>query len=321
MQGQDLISVIVPVYNVERYLKKCVDSVLNQTYTNLEVILVNDGSTDTSPRICDDYVALDQRVMVIHQANGGLSAARNTGLATASGEIVYFLDSDDYIVQDAIDVLYQCMKKYQADISIGNFVRVVEGEVENFSKVKEEDFFAEGEDILWNIYRDDLKGCSVIACGKLYQKKLWTNICFPEGKCHEDEFVAHYLLAAAGRVAYVSRPLYCYLIRKDSITERTYHLKRLDAGEAFRDRVRYFRELGYEALANRATEVYLWWIIESYCKIWKYLNHETEVMDQLHDMFVSCYRGQKIHGWAKRIKYRLFVYFPRSMAIVKSFLI
>ena len=320
MQEQDLISVIIPVYNVARYLGKCVDSVLNQTYTNLEIILVNDGSTDISPELCNEYAALDSRVKVLHQANAGLSAARNKGLSMASGEIIYFLDSDDYIVREALEMLYQNMKKYQADISIGNFVRVEEGEEEYISDIAAEAFCAEGEEVLWNIYRDDLKGCSVIACGKLYRKELWDSLRFPEGKCHEDEYVAHYLLGNACRVAYVLRPLYCYLIRKNSITEQTYNLKRLDAGEAFADRVRYFRELGYEALANRAMEVYLWWIIESYCKIWKYLKHEKKAMDQLYNTFVECHRGQKNNGWLKRVKYRVFVCCPRIMAIVKSIL-
>lgn len=320
MQGQELISVIIPVYNVERYLEKCVDSVLGQTYKVIEVILVDDGSTDRSSQICDEYGNRDRRVIVVHQKNGGLSAARNKGLSLATGDIIYFLDSDDFIVEDALETLYKNMMEYQADISIGNFARVMEGEVPKLSCADKASFCAEGEEKFWNIYRDDLKGCSVIACGKLYRKTLWNTLRFPEGKCHEDEFVAHYLLDAARRVAYVSRPLYYYLVREDSITERTFHLKRLDAGDAFADRVRYFRELGYEALADRAMEVYLWWIIESYCKIWKYQKQETKAMNQLYDTFVECHRGQKIHRLAKRAKYRVFIWCPHIMATVKSYL-
>ena len=116
MENQALISVIIPVYNVEKYLCECVDSVLNQTYENFEIILVNDGSTDSSGEICDEYVDKDERITVIHQKNGGLSVARNTGLSEANGDYVYFLDSDDYIAKNAFEILLEIAEKDKSDI-------------------------------------------------------------------------------------------------------------------------------------------------------------------------------------------------------------
>ena len=117
----DLISVIVPVYNVEKYLNRCVDSIINQTYSNLEIILINDGSTDTSGKICDEYKKRDNRIHVIHQKNGGLSAARNAGIVIANGNYFIFVDSDDLIHPQCIEILYKVIKNDCSDIVIGNY--------------------------------------------------------------------------------------------------------------------------------------------------------------------------------------------------------
>ena len=135
----DLISVIVPVYNVELYLQQCIDSILNQTYSNLEIILIDDGSTDNSSIICDINLEKDHRIKVIHKQNGGLSNARNVGVKNAQGKFVAFIDSDDYISEDYIEVLYRLICKYNADISVCRF-RYVFGNVEDQVDGKNKEF-------------------------------------------------------------------------------------------------------------------------------------------------------------------------------------
>ena len=117
---EDLISVVVPIYNVENYIKKCVDSILSQTYKNLEIILVDDGSPDNCPQICDEYAQKDNRIKVIHKENGGLSDARNAGIDISKGKFITFIDSDDYIEKDYVEVLYNSIKENASDMAIGS---------------------------------------------------------------------------------------------------------------------------------------------------------------------------------------------------------
>ncbi len=213
---KDLISVIVPVYKTENYLCKCVDSILAQTYTNLEIILVDDGSPDNCGKICDEYAAKDSRVKVIHQKNGGLSAARNAGLDIATGEYIGFVDSDDYIAPDMYEKLYNALVSNEADMSICNHQKVGiklffdDNEMPLLTEVISE------QDAMRKQY--ECLNCSiVVAWSKLYKRVIWNDLRFPSGKIHEDEFVSFDVFYKCKRIAIISDKLYCYYIRADGI--------------------------------------------------------------------------------------------------------
>lgn len=225
------ISVIVPVYNVEEYLSRCVDSILAQTHSNLEVILVDDGAKDASGVICDGYAAKDPRVKVIHKKNGGLSSARNRGLEAAGGEYIAFVDSDDWIEPDAYAHLLHIMDKYDVKLVCGGRYDVDGDTGEKtvgLCPAREEVISAEelaGRIFLWD-------GCDSSACDKLYHRSLLENFRYPEGKVCEDVPVTYRIVLAAERVAVSDKPFYNYCHRSGSIstaaaiTEKTFHFSR-----------------------------------------------------------------------------------------------
>ena len=208
---ETLVSVIIPVYNVEKYLKKCVDSVLNQTYRNLDIILVDDGSTDLSGKMCDELGIDDKRVTVIHKQNGGLSDARNAGLNVARGKYYAFVDSDDYISSDMIEIMVNSARENSCEIAICNMVK--------FSESGESALFyhpvAQKQILLGENRFKTLKQPSV--CNKLFKASLFQNIRFPKGKYYEDTFVYHELLYRAKSVVLTGSNSYWYLERSDSI--------------------------------------------------------------------------------------------------------
>ena len=220
MENQALISVIIPVYNVEEYLRECVDSVLNQTYQNFEVILVDDGSTDSSGQICDEYVEKDERITVIHQKNGGLSVARNTGLSDANGNYVYFLDSDDYIAENTFESLLTIAKKDNSDIVFFDAV----------SFADKNDFTVKQNYIRKNKYKTD---CGInIFCQMtenkefhsavylmMFKKQFIENnkLIFVPGILHEDMVFTYQALCLAQIVSQLSEALYYRRYRKNSI--------------------------------------------------------------------------------------------------------
>lgn len=209
-----LISVIIPVYNVEKYLEKCVKSVINQTYKNLEIILVDDGAKDNSGAMCDELAKLDDRIIVIHKQNGGLSDARNHGLNIAKGEYIGFVDSDDYIAEDMFETLYNTIVENEADISIVSFYEMYNnkliggrdsGNLEIFNKLeamKELLIDTKIQSYAWN---------------KLFKRELFSDLKFPTGKNFEDIATTLLLFEKCERVALLEKPKYYYLRRDDSI--------------------------------------------------------------------------------------------------------
>lgn len=221
---EELISVIVPVYGVESYLPRCVESILSQTYSNLEIILVDDGSPDGCPVICDDYAQKDSRIRVIHKENGGLSDARNVGINIAKGSYLAFVDSDDDIAQEYIQVLYTAAKKYEADITVVGMKQVFEDfpPVEDNNAVCLECCYGT-KDAIWELLT--MGNLSQEACGKLYRSELFDGIRFPVGELFEDLAIMYHLFLRAERVAYSSRPLYRYYIREGSIMQSPFDLR------------------------------------------------------------------------------------------------
>jgi glycosyltransferase involved in cell wall biosynthesis len=184
---KDLISVIIPIYNVGDYLKKCVNSIINQTYKNLEIILVDDGSTDKSGILCDEFAKKDSRIKVIHKQNGGLSDARNCGIEASSGKFIAFIDSDDFIAPDFYEYLLSLQKENNADIAECNFIRVYEEKQDEFEfPIKKENIILKTDGVgalfLFMSDDDEISTNSVVVWNKLYNKKLFEDIRFPVRK-------------------------------------------------------------------------------------------------------------------------------------------
>lgn len=216
VKANELISVIVPIYNVEKYLENCVNSILNQTYDNLEIILVDDGSPDRCPELCDKFAMLDNRIRVIHQQNGGLSKARNSGIDVARGKYLVFVDSDDTIENELIRKLYICLKKYNCKMAACSRNYVFEDGHIICKTPKDIDRVFEFEEAIKEMNTFELFDMS--AWAKIYNRELFETIRFPEGKLSEDYFVMFKLIDLAHRVAYISEPLYNYLQRTSSIS-------------------------------------------------------------------------------------------------------
>lgn len=214
-----LISVIVPVYKVEKYLEKCVDSIISQTYDNLEIILVNDGSPDKCPHICDRYKETDGRIKVIHKENGGLSSARNAGLAMCSGEYIAFIDSDDCIAEDYIEKLYSAMETENADIAICDFLYtgLLAQYNKKYNSLRFPRFIANGREMLHRYYEYENGTALVVAWGKLYRRELFRTLRYPVGRIHEDEFVFAELMLNCKKAVWIEDKLYFYLQRENSI--------------------------------------------------------------------------------------------------------
>lgn len=238
-QEKALISIIIPVYKVEKYLEKCIQSVINQTYENLQIILVDDGSPDNCGKICDEYAKKDHRIEVIHKSNGGLSDARNKGLEIAKGEYIGFIDSDDYIESDMYEVLYNLLKQYNADVSICNFYTVSQGKIaiKNAENgIKEYNRI----EILKEVLLDN--NIQSYAWNKLYKKELFDEIKYPVGKKYEDIGTTFYLLEKCNKVVVTGKPEYYYINRQDSIVNNVTETTITDYIELIMQRYDYIEE-------------------------------------------------------------------------------
>ena len=260
-----LISVIVPIYKVEPYLRQCVDSVLNQTHTDLEVILVDDGSPDGCGAICDEYAAKDARVKVIHKENGGLSDARNAGLNVMRGAYVSFVDSDDWLELTALESLYAAMERTQADMVIGGNDRIEDrtGRLLSAPSAPDESRIMDKHSAMKQALT---QGCA--AWARLYKAKVHTGICFPVGEINEDEAIVLRLLERCDRVTEINEVVYHYRCRPESITTTSFSAKKLVWVKHCRENLTFvqkkYPELELDAIA-RYRESLLWSLAEMAC--------------------------------------------------------
>ncbi|WP_261024171.1 glycosyltransferase [Streptococcus mitis] len=244
------ITVIVPVYNVEHYLEKCLDSLIDQTYKNLEIIVVNDGSTDNSGTICQEYAQKDDRIVYIEKENGGLSDARNVGLDKMTGSYVTFVDSDDWVESDYVEVLYNKLIESQADVSVGNYYSYNEDERMYYFHINGDSYYEKVYDnvsIFENLYESkEMKNFALIsACGKLYKAKLFDYIRFDRGKLGEDGYMNQKLYLLVQKVIYINQGLYAYRQRSGSIT-KTWTEKWMHAlVDAMSERITLLANMGY----------------------------------------------------------------------------
>lgn len=238
-----LVSIIVPVYKVEKYLEKCVNSILNQSYKNIEVILVDDGSPDSSGELCEKLRKEDSRIIVLHKVNGGLSDARNFGLQYAQGSLVMFVDSDDYIHPNMVETMYKKMKFDESDLVICDFCKVDQlgNFIENKNGKKVESKVVNSDEMLDILCNED--GWRFVpAWNKLYKREIWEELLFPKGKLHEDEYIIHEVIEKSKKISLIDDKLYYYVQRNGSIMDNITDRNRLDGTEALLERTEFLLE-------------------------------------------------------------------------------
>lgn len=252
------ISIIVPVYKVENYIHQCVDSILSQTFRDFELILVDDGSPDGCPAICDEYAKMDSRVKVIHKENGGLSSARNAGLDAAKGEYIAFVDSDDWIREDTLAVLLARQQQTGADMVLFNILPVYppehSGYVRPVTPLKEE--------ILTQSQMADCLAAEhnwyyCVACNKLYRCRIFDSLRFPVGYIHEDEAVVHRVIGQCDSIATTPEVLYFYRQTPGSITGSGLRIQTTDKLYAYADRIGFAADRNWQRLLEVTMTAYI----------------------------------------------------------------
>lgn len=244
------ISIIIPIFNVENYLSQCLESVISQTYKNLEIILINDGSTDSSGEICDSYALKDNRIKVIHQKNGGLSDARNSGLRNFTGDLVSFVDSDDFIAPNFCELMLENLTKLNAEIVECYFAKFEnEVELKNLNlKIENKVEIFETEPALELLMKEYFKQ---IVWNKIYKKEVIKDLYFPVGKINEDEYYTYKAFGNANKIIKINDISYFYRQQEHSIMGKSYNLKRLDGLLALEERINYMKE-NFPQLENLA---------------------------------------------------------------------
>ena len=287
-----LISVIVPVYNVEKYLRRCLDSIVNQTYKNLEIILVDDGSVDNSGNICDEYAVKDKRIQVIHKENGGLSSARNKGLDIINGEYVSFIDSDDYVDNSFIEKLYTICINNNVDIAQCDFSEFGANGCDLQNDVIKNNKYTQNE-LQEKIYtKTGYK--SIVVWNKLYKCYIYRDLRFPFGKVHEDEFTTYKaFFVCKTPIVITNEKLYYYRVNPDSIMRKKFNLNRLDVLEAFEERINFFKEKKQENLSYLALIGYSSILKEMYQKVKENIEEPAMYLSAIKEKVRSTYKEIK----------------------------
>lgn len=255
-----LISIIVPVYNVEKYLKRCVDSLINQTYKNLQIILVDDGSQDNCAAICDEYSKADSRITVIHKKNAGVSAARNSGLDIAEGDYVGFVDSDDYIHPEMYEFLLRAIEENNGDMSLVWYEFVYEDDNNNLLNCCQEysvgKVYGNNEDAVMALYNREFR-INVGPWNKLYKKNIFKDLRYPTDKIRgEDESVIHIILSSCNKVVVLKNKMYYYFHRNGSVMNSNNPKIYIDQINALKDRIIFFINNNYSNVLSMAVKQY-----------------------------------------------------------------
>ena len=286
----ELVSVIVPIYNAEKYLDRCINSIINQTYSNLEILLVDDGSQDCCPEICMHWAENDSRIKILHQDNKGVSAARNTGILYSTGQYIVMVDSDDYLASEMIHTLYTALIQNQADLAICSYETGTDN-CWQFKKHKCTDVeILSGQKALAGIYLDNYKALQYVApWAKLYKRELFEGTNYPEGKIFEDIYVTHKILYKCNRVVITSEKLVYYYEHEDSIMHAPFHIGKLDYLEALNERIAFFKEHQLNDLESIAYDEYLHALIWEYSRARDILGNR-EAMKDIKSRFRTAYR-------------------------------
>lgn len=275
------ISIIVPVFNVEKYIHDCIESILNQSFKDFELILVNDGSSDRSGDICDEYSKKDKRIAVIHKENGGQSSARNRGIDIAKGEYVGFIDSDDWIEPDMYKILYEKAIEINADISACNIVEYQKDSSKRFFCLDKTDRIFDRNAAINEIYLNERLTFS--PCNKLYKLELFKGLRFKEGYILEDMDFAYKIIHHSNKIFYTGQALYNYRYNDNSTLRKTFSKKRLDEYQVRKDMYTFY----LENYPNQANEVYAELVLkglELYINVEKYYRNEKKQYKYLIDV-------------------------------------
>lgn len=324
---KELISVIVPVYNVEKELENCLESLIKQTYDNLQIILVDDGATDSSGTICDNYKNLDNRIEVIHKENGGLADARNTGLKKVKGKYIAFLDSDDYIYKTMYEDLYKLLKENDADVSECDYIRIDIKQKENEdniiseenSKRKIETNLLTNIEALRLLYGANLNEYvkKVVVWNKLYKKEIINGIEFPTGRLHEDEFTTHKILYNANKIVSTNKILHGYMQTSGSIMRKPLKPNRIkDTLDSYISASNFFKEKGLIEIEAKTRRRYLEYCIELAGKI-IISDNNKELLDKLVEEYKSFYENYRelINNTQTSIKEKKIIDFLNNVYI------
>lgn len=320
---QERISVIIPVYNVERYLEKCIDSIINQTYKNLEILLINDGSKDKSGEICDEYAKKDSRIKVIHKENSGVADTRNMGLEIATGDYLMFVDSDDYISNTMIQMLYDKMVLENPDMCMCNY-HEVSGDYHIIDKDKNPVICEKTLDNMSDIfehYMGENHSLYVLPVNKLYKRNLFDGIRYKKGMVYEDELLSHHLVGKCKKVSFVNECLYYYVQTQGSITRSEFSLKKMDATEAILDRIEYALNINNQACVEKSFKNVVGYFVVGYKKLDLNDQRTRERMNELKGYFDRLYpeaiKTVKSAVWRKLLY--LFFICPRLYCFLYGF--
>ena len=282
--AEEMISVIVPIYMGEKWLPRCIEAIRNQSFQNLEIILVNDGSPDNSGRVCEEFAAIDNRIKIVHKENGGLSDARNAGIAVAAGQYIMFVDEDDYIHPDMAKILYQTMKATKADIVVCDFLPVSDEAKVEYPQITQtaEPVCFEGQEIMNQLYYRNL--LTVVAWNKLYKKEVFAKHGYIKGRVHDDESAIHFILHACKKTAYIEEKLYYYVQREGSITSKRKWNYYSDTWQAYEERLAFLEENGYVQMASYTKEHMLHYAV-TYYKMLKGSPEAKEIAKEMRTVF------------------------------------
>lgn len=253
-QKNALITVIVPIYNAEKYLRRCLDSILNQTYKNLEIILVNDGSTDMSGQICEEYSCVDERIEVFHKENNGVSETRNCGLNNAKGEYIFFVDSDDYLPLESIEKLYLVSREYNADYVGGGIEKVTDKGEKILELIPKKIMTFTGSEALCMHYSEEKENILLMyVTGRLMRRDVFADIRFKKGIYYEDIQLMPYILANCKKIVFLPDLVYYYVYRDESISNNIlYEQKRfLDSVEIWEDHIDFYSRQNLKLLIKK----------------------------------------------------------------------
>ena len=312
----NLVSVIVPIYNVQDYLEKCIDSIINQSYENLEIILVDDGSPDVCGRICDEYALKDKRIKVIHKENGGLSDARNSGIAIANGKYITFIDSDDFIHIRFIEILERLARIKQADVVVSDFFTFYECDKCQEREISKERI--ERAEVLTSkhLYSNEFINREIVrltvAWGKLYDRNLWNGIRYPVGKIHEDTFTTYKVMERAKCVVYLKEPMYFWRENPNSITRGEFTVKHLLGMDALQEQIEYFKSVGKQRHVEIVYDAYRDWFFWCYNEMQNVQIDYTKELKPYYEYMrkvVGYIKLTKSVGFYKWLKYRYLVYY------------
>jgi len=318
------VSIIVPVFNLENLLPKCIDSILAQTLSDFELILVDDGSTDRSGEICDVYSNRDQRIKVIHQQNGGVSSARNTGLEVAKGDYIGFVDSDDYINKYMFETLYKTATKYDADLTVCSYREVLEEQYHDIDKlnvINETQHYNNRKAIQQMYIAKSHYITYVVPWNKLYRRQLFKTIRYEEGNIYDDETVAHKLLYNSKKITFIDAKLYYYVQRKGSQMNSAFHIKKFDKIYALKERATYFKQVEEADLYRKSLKHYMDMFFWYYFLAKSELNDIGKELKELKRTFdkslIHLLRNKEI-SWKQKIMCVFFTINPSLFELIKN---